>query len=334
MAAISWTYTVTNSLTAAALQGVNVWATSDIGGQTVLDGPDVTNASGVVTFSIEENSELYIWTSLSGYRADAQPDNETVTALAGGSGTMTAIVAAVPDAIVLSTTCRDLISDSLTECGILAQGETATADDADAAHKRLNRMIESWRAERRLAYMIDIARHTLTANQTSHTIGPSGDFVADRPTRIVRANVVVTGFTPELHNPLNIVERAEEWAEVTAPLLSASVPSHLYCDYAYPDATLYLFPYPAESYDLELFTWKQLARFKTLDDAVSLPDGYYEALMYSLAERLCAPFGVPGDIRQQIAKDAALARTRIANVNMRAPVISVLGSGIPNTDPY
>src|SRR5512146_1113291 len=118
MAAITWTYTVTNSLTAAALAGANVWATSDIGGQTVIDGPDVTNASGVVTFSIEENSEVYIWVSKSGYTADALPDNETVTALTLGAGTMTAVVAAAPDALALQTTALDLVSDALAECGV------------------------------------------------------------------------------------------------------------------------------------------------------------------------------------------------------------------------
>jgi len=331
MALIDWVYTVTNSATGVALQSVNVWATSDIGGQTVLDSGQ-TNASGQITLSLEENSEVYIWTSLSGYTTDAQPDNETVTALAGGSGTMTAVVSPVPDAVVLSTTCLDLISDSLAECGILAQGETATAEDSDFSLKRLNQMIESWRVQRRLIYMIEAARHTLTANATSHTIGPSGDFVVERPTRIVRANIVVTGFTPELHNPLNLVERAQEWAELTAPLLAGQIPSHLYCDYGWPDATLYLFPYPSEAYDLELFAWKQLDRFKTLTDVVSLPPGYYDALMYSLAERLCTPFGVPAATRAQISADAARAKYIISSHNTMAPRISLIDSGMPNTE--
>lgn len=331
MGIINWVYTVTNSVTAALLQGVNIWASSDIGGQIVLDS-DVTNASGQVSLQLEDNSEVYIWHSLAGYTADANPNNQTVTAFGGGSGTMTAIVSPVPDAVVLSTTCLDLISDALAECGILAQGETATAEDSDFAHKRLNQMIESWRIQRRLIYKIDVARHTLTADATSHTIGPSGDFVTERPTRIVRANIVVTGFTPELHNPLNLVERAEEWAELTAPLLPGQIPSHLYCDYGWPDATLYLFPYPTQAYDLELFTWKQFDRFKTLTDAVSFPPGYYDALMYSLAERLCTPFGVPLTTKAQVSADAARARYVVSSHNTKAPIINLIDAGIPNTE--
>lgn len=331
MAAITWTYTVTNSLTGAALAGANVWATTDISGQIVVDGPDVSNASGVVTFSIEENSEVYVWVSKSGFQADALPDNETVTSLIPGAGTMTAVVAAVPDALTLQTTALDLISDALAECGVLAQGETATSEDAQDSLKRLNRMLEQWRIQRRLCYIINQGRHTLTANATTHTIGPSGTFVADRPTRIVSANIVVPG-TPEVHNPINIVERAEEWAQVTAPLLASNVPSHLYCDYAHPDATLYLWPYPDAAYDLELYTWNQLGRVKTLSDIVSLPEGYYDALMYSLAERLCTRFGTPQPIRAQISLDAAKARSIISVHNVRSPKISTCDTGIPQTE--
>jgi len=331
MAKILWTYGVTNSDTAVAISGVHVWATSDIGGQTVLDTA-TTDSSGEAELSLEENSEVYIWTSKTGYTADANPDNETVSATVNGAGTMTAVIAApVPDAVVLSNTALDLISDALTECGILAQGETATSADSQFALDRLNRMMELWNIQRRLVYQINITRYTLTADATSHTIGPGGTLLADRPNRIVKANIVVTGYTPELHSPLRIVETAEEWANVTTPLLSAAVPSDLYCDYDWPNATLYLYPYPDEAYDLELFTWEPLTAFTTLTHAVNFPPGYYDALMYSLAERLCTPFGVPAQTKAQISVDAAKARYFIASHNVHAPVIGN-DTGIPTTE--
>ena len=330
MADISFTYTVTNSADSTALGSVHVWATSDIGGQTVLDSGTTAAVTGIVTLTLAENSEVYIWTAKSGYNADANPDNETVT-VAGGGGTMTAIVTPVPDQVVLSNTCLDLISDALTECGILAQGETATSADSQFALDRLNRMMELWNIQRRLVYQINIARYTLTADATSHTIGPGGTLLADRPNRIVKANIVVTGYTPELHSPVRIVETAEEWANVTTPLLSAAVPSDLYCDYDWPNATLYLYPYPDEAYDLELFTWEPLTAFTTLTHAVNFPPGYYDALMYSLAERLCTPFGVPPQTKAQISADAAKARYFISSHNVHAPVIGN-DTGIPNTE--
>lgn len=334
MALVTFNYSVTDSVSGAALAGVHCWASSDDGGQTVLDTAD-TNALGVASFSLEEGADVFLWTAFAGYSADNNPDVETVVADATVTGTMTAIVEAVPDAVVLEDTVLNLVTDALTEAGVLGQGETAESHDASDALRQLNHLLDSWRLQRLLCHKIDIARHTLTVDQKIHTIGPSGDFLAERPTRITKANIIITSDdedAEEYRYPLQICETAREWAAASNQDITADIPSVLYCDYAFPDANLYLWPVPSVAYDLELFTWHKLPRFTSLSQKLQLPPGYYDALMLSLAERLCTRFGVVPEIRAQISADASLARKRIIDVNVSAPRLKTIDSGMPTTE--
>jgi hypothetical protein len=330
MALIDWTYIVTDSADDSLLEGVNIWASSDIGGQTVLD-TGTTDENGEVVLSLEEDEDVYIWHSLNGYTF-TNPNFQTVTSGVDGTGEGTAIVAPVPDEIAIDTSVLDLLSDSFREIGLLAMDETLDDSDAQYGLRRLNKMIDSWKLERLIAYQVAIDRYTLTADQATHTIGPSGDFVAERPTRIVKANLVITDTDPESHLPISIIESAKEWGMLTVTDQTSNYCDYLYCDYAYPDATIYLYPYLTDAYDLELFTWKQLSKFVALTQNVLLPPGYYEAMMLTLAEKLCSSYGVPMETRRTVSMDAAMARSKVKSHNSIAPLISSIGCGVPTVE--
>jgi hypothetical protein len=324
MAIIAFPYTVTNVATALPLSNVTIWASSDIGGQDVV-ATGLTNASGIATLSVADASDLYLWHSKAAF-IFTNPNYCAAVSVAGAATTGAAIVAEVPDAVVLGTTCRDLIHDALDE--INANSDPEVPEDIQKAFHRLNNMIDRWKIERRFIPQSNPATYTLTALATSHTLGPSGTLFGECPTRITRANIVIS----DARFPLDIIERGDDWAEVTNPIIGASVPRAIYCDYAYPDATIYLWPYPAIAYTLELYTWQQLSKFKTLDEPVILAPGYYDALMYSLAERLFNVFAVPGELRAGIASNAAQARRALSNHNTKAPIINTIDAGIPNTE--
>lgn len=76
ISATTWTYTVTDSVTAAAIPDVDVWVTSDEAGTDVL-ASGRTNASGVVTFYLSPGT-VYVFRAKSGY-SFVNPDTETVS---------------------------------------------------------------------------------------------------------------------------------------------------------------------------------------------------------------------------------------------------------------
>jgi hypothetical protein len=67
---------------------------------------------------------------------------------------------------------------------------------------------------------------------------------------------------------------------------------------------------------LELFSWQSLGVYATATDAFALPSGYEDAVVYSLAERLCALWRLP--VTGDMAEQARRARTAIQALNTRA----------------
>jgi len=325
MAKVSFVYTVTDSADSAALENVHVWATSDITGQVVVDGPDETDSNGEVTFSLENASTVYIWTSYPGYNADANPDTETVDG--AGEGTMTAITVAVPDDVVLTSTATDLITDSLIELGVHHLGQTLNSTYSADMLKRLNRMLEKWRIDGQLVYQTEIIQHTIsTTSQSSYSIGPSGDLLDERPTDISAAYLVID----DIHYPLHVIYDPLEWADIRAKTTESDIPNTLYCDDAHPNANLYLYPVPSAAVTLELHVPKQLTKFPATTTIVSLPEAYYDALMFSLAEYNFNRYSVPQDRRRSISMEAIKARSLIKSHNAVIPEMNLIDAGVPN----
>jgi len=79
------------------------------------------------------------------------------------------------------TTAADQIYGALRLIGQLAEGETPSAATAQDALSALNQMIDSWNTERLSIYSTQDQVFTWPAGERSRTLGPTGDFVGDRP---------------------------------------------------------------------------------------------------------------------------------------------------------
>ncbi len=74
--AIEFTYTLTNADDATPIANADVWATSDLAGNTII-ASGTTDASGIVTFWLDAGT-VYIWRAKSGWNF-TNPDTETVS---------------------------------------------------------------------------------------------------------------------------------------------------------------------------------------------------------------------------------------------------------------
>jgi len=74
--AITWTYTLTDSVSGDPIAGADVWATSDVDGSNVV-ASGVTDVNGKVTFHLDA-ATYYIWRQLSGWNF-VNPDEEVVS---------------------------------------------------------------------------------------------------------------------------------------------------------------------------------------------------------------------------------------------------------------
>lgn len=223
----------------------------------------------------------------------------------------------------MADTVLDLIQDALEEIGVYAPSETPTAADASKALRVLNRMMDAWGSRKLFAYNVNFSDFTLTPGRQPHTIGPSpGSDINTlyRPARIENAALILNNVTPAVDIPLRIRDD-DWWANQRVKDLTTNVPTDLYYSPDIPDGSLYLWPVPSFAYGLRLETWVSVAQFVNLTDTLSLPPGYHDAIMLSLAERLARPFGKALDAG--LIADANRARVTIQKNNDKSPRISV-----------
>ena len=81
----------------------------------------------------------------------------------------------------MSTTAGDQIQRALRLLGVLAEGETSSAAVMQDSLTALNQMIESWNTERLSVFSTQDQVFSWPASVLSRTLGPTGDFVGNRP---------------------------------------------------------------------------------------------------------------------------------------------------------
>jgi hypothetical protein len=211
--------------------------------------------------------------------------------------------------MAVAVTARVLLTEALQDIRVLAAGEVLDDTEGTDALRKLTRLFDNWNAERAGVYASTFTTHTLVPDLQPHTIGPSTFTptftVTQRPVSIEWANIVVGSGEDRLRYRLAL--RNSYWyGDQPMPGLTSNLPLVLYYSPDWPLGKLYLWPVPSAAYGLELQTRIVLADLG-LDDTVSLPPGYRDALTLTLGEML-APSHPPA-VADPVA--AAKARARI-----------------------
>lgn len=215
----------------------------------------------------------------------------------------------------MTVTANTIIRDALALIGAIGKAEAPEADDAQPALRNLNRMIDAWAVRSLFAYHIGYESFSLPAATATRTLGPSGDVNITRPVRIESGAYVRVGGN-DYH--LESMTR-QQFAEITVKTLGDAWPSHYYYDAASPLATINFHPQGACTVYLPVQT--RLSQFADLTTEYTLPPGYEDALVLSLAERECLPNmrPVPVTLRQ----DARNARALIQATNLQTPQLAI-----------
>ena len=219
-------------------------------------------------------------------------------------------------------TASDIISNALTELGVLAPGESLPNDQSSFCLNKLNRILDNWNAEGVFIYGTTLFQGTLTANHNPHTIGISAntpDFAVStvRPPAIEKegANLVLTDVSPNIFRPLTVVDD-EWWMNNPVPSLATQIPYYLYYNASWPNGQIYLWPVPTTAYDLRILIWTALSSL-AITDTFTMPPGYEDAVTLTLAEQLSTPMEVPAS--PGLIQSAMKARSRVLNMNMQPP---------------
>ena len=141
-----------------------------------------------------------------------------------------------------SVTRDQIITAALRKIGVVAQGETATADQITEASVALNMMVKAWEADGMPLWALRTTPITVTANKTSYVIGPSvsSDVVTDKPLKVIQA--WNRDPTSNVDIPMRIITK-QEYA-ILGNKATTGKPIQIYYEPKVDSGTLYLFRTP------------------------------------------------------------------------------------------
>ncbi len=212
------------------------------------------------------------------------------------------------------TTARTLIEDALGDIGVLDPNETMTAESAEHGLRTLNRIIDRWQAQR--LYVWTTTEVVASVSGASATIGPGLQFDCVQPQELQPGCYYVRS---GMSYPLPVWQREDYNAKILKAQ-AGEYPQGVYYDRQIP-GKVYFWPVPSAPLECHLQVFTRLPVFANLDTDYKLPDGYQDALFYTLTERLPAAYNLP--VSQTAVTEAARARRVIKAANSEIPVLQI-----------
>lgn len=237
--------------------------------------------------------------------------------------------------------CNDVIQDAAVECGAIAPGEVLDGETASWMFRKFNYLIDTLQAGEAWAYGYQYNVYTLVANLNPHTIGPADIIPAPtfstgtqpRPVRLESAALLLNISSTLTDVPMNIQDH-DWYANNQTKNITSSVPTDVYYDPLNPIGSLYFWPVPNVGNNVRLQFWTTVSQYETITDPIggaggpgTLPIGYRNALMLTLAETCCA--GLQKPIPGGLAQQALQARAAVFGNNAGSPRSASSDYGMP-----
>lgn len=213
-------------------------------------------------------------------------------------------------------TAGDQINRALRLLGVLAEGETPSADTSADALMALNQMLDSWSTERLSVFSTLEQTVTWPSGQASRTLGPSGTLSGTRPVSVDDATYYkVDGVS----YPLQIINR--EQYNALSDKAETGLPYLLFVNPTLPNIELTLYPVPDQVLEMHVVSSRALTEPATLATTLSLPPGYLRALTYNLAMELAPEFGV--EPSTQVHRVASVSKRNLKRINNQDDVLTI-----------
>jgi len=208
-------------------------------------------------------------------------------------------------------TAGDIIKGALRLIGQLAEGEEPSADTAQDALAAMNQMIDSWSTERLAVFTTLTQVFTWPANEATRTIGPTGDFVGERPV-LVDSATYFRDTTSGLSFGVKIINQ-DQYNGIALKSVISSYPEVLWVENTYPNSKMHVFPVPSKPLEWYVVSMQPLAQPAVLATELAFPPGYLRAFRYNLASELAPEFGV--EPPPQVMRIAMTSKRNLKRIN-------------------
>jgi hypothetical protein len=216
------------------------------------------------------------------------------------------------------------------ELGVMAAEDKLTQQDGAWGLEKLQRAIDQHNARREMIFSISFQQFTLPVSQlTPVTIGPNGQFnVPTRPVKVESATFVLNaGSSNPVDSPIKIKDHGW-WAANPVKTLLSAITTHLYYDPASPLGNLNFWPICTVANPVRLELWNSIQQAINLQTVLSLPQGYWEALVTDLAVKLAPSYN--RSVSPELKESWTRAMGVIQDNNYVPPRIET-DAGMPNS---
>lgn len=235
------------------------------------------------------------------------------------------------------TDVSDLCTDALTRLGVVGGGETPATEDMTLAFNTLNRLNDAWGLEGLLIPYIARTTATITANQTSYSVGSGGDINIVRPVYVTDIRFIDTSQDPDLEMPLTILTD-DDYARIPQKAQTNTYPSAAYYNPTYASARGTLIPWPiptSTTLQWAFYSKITVPVWAATTTTVSVPTGYERFIVTNLAAELIPMFvSVPENVAQRVDAQARESKAAVKVANYRPSDLISDAAGIGHGGGY
>lgn len=217
------------------------------------------------------------------------------------------------------TTAAELIEGSLRLLGVLAEGEQPSVAVMQDSIMAMNQMIQSWDTERLSVFSTQDQVFTWPAYTMSRTLGPTGDFVGNRPIEIDDATYFKDP-SSGLSFGVKLINQ-QQYDGIAFKTVTSTYPQVLWVNNTFPDIEMTIYPVPIKALEWHIISVETLTEVSSVATDLYFPPGYLRAFRYNLACELAPEFGV--EPSPQVQRIAMSSKRNIKRVNFPGDLMAI-----------
>jgi hypothetical protein len=216
-------------------------------------------------------------------------------------------------------TARDQINRTLRLLGVLAEGETSSASVMQDALMAMNQMIDSWNTERLSTFVTQDQVFTWPAGIIARDLGPTGDFVGNRPILLDDATYYRDPGT-NVSFGIKFINQ-QQYDGIAVKTVTSTYPQVAWVNMGFPDVTVTIYPKPTRDLEWHFVSVQELDRPADLSTVMYYPPGYLRAFTYNLAMEFASEFGI--EPAKQVQRIAMTSKRDLKRINNPDDVMSM-----------
>ena len=213
----------------------------------------------------------------------------------------------------------DQINGALRLIGMLAEAETPSNATAQDALTAMNQMIDSWNTERLSVFSTQDQVFTWTPNQIHRTLGPTGNFVGNRPI-LLDDSTYFKDPTNGISFGIKIINQ-QQYDGIAVKTVTSTYPQVMWINMDYPNIDMYVYPVPTKALEWHFISVTELDQPATLATTLAFPPGYLRAFKYNLACEIATEFGI--EPPPNVARIAMTSKRNLKRINNPDDIMSL-----------